>query len=86
LTYMGFALGIFPVFAVLSVFRLRRSCKDIYSLPGYPIVPVVYVLFGTSILVLAFFERPVESSIAVLTVLVGIPAFIIFKRYRQSLT
>ncbi len=85
LTYMGFALGIFPVFAVLSVFRLRRSCKGVYSLPGYPIVPVVYVLFGTSILVLAFFERPVESSIAVLTVLVGIPAFIIFKkRYLQS--
>ena len=37
------------------------------------------------ILVLSFLERPIESSIALLTVLIGIPFYFIFKRKRLSL-
>jgi APA family basic amino acid/polyamine antiporter len=80
LTYMGFSLGIFPILAVIGVFKLRRSNMSIYKLPGFPIAPIIYILAGITILVLAFFERPVESSIAILTVLVGIPMYIFFKK------
>jgi len=31
-------------------------------------------------LTLAFFERPIESSIAVLTVLTGLPVYFVFKK------
>ncbi|MDF1570424.1 MAG: hypothetical protein P1P82_02275 [Bacteroidales bacterium] len=31
------------------------------------------------ILVLAYFERPAESSVALMTVLIGIPAYYIFR-------
>ena len=87
LTYMGFSLGIFPIFAVIGVFVLRHSKKSKFVLPGYPFIPVVYIIFAVLMLFLAFFERPIESSIAVLTVLAGIPAFIVFKkRYRPSLS
>ena len=85
LTYMGFSLGIFPILAVLGVFKLRRQKKTPFKMPGFPLVPTVYITFGALILILAFFERPVESSIAILTVLIGIPVFFILRRiYRDN--
>jgi APA family basic amino acid/polyamine antiporter len=78
LTYMGFSLGIFPLLAVASVFKLRRSQTSRFRAPGYPLVPLLYLSAGTTILALAFLRRPVESSIAIATVLVGIPVFFAF--------
>ena len=80
LTYMGFSLGIFPILAVLGVFKLRRSGRSVVKLPGYPVVPALYVLAGVTILVLAFLQRPRESSVAVATVLIGIPIYLVFKK------
>ena len=80
LTYMGFSLGIFPLLAVFGIFRLRRLGKNSHLLPWYPGVPLFYLFFGAAMLLLSFFERPMESSIAILTVIVGIPAFYLFKR------
>jgi APA family basic amino acid/polyamine antiporter len=80
LTYMGFSLGIFPLLAVLGVFKLRRTGRSAVKLPGFPVAPAVYILIGASILVLAFLERPVESLIAVATALAGIPVYLFFRR------
>ena len=80
LTYMGFSLGIFPILAVIGVFKLRRLKKSEYKMPGYPVIPIMYIIAGVSILTLGFLERPGPSSIAILTVAVGIPAYFIFKR------
>lgn len=80
LTYMGFSLGIFPILAVIGVFKLRHLRKSRYKLPVYPIVPIVYIIAGVSILLLGFLERPIPSSCAILTVIGGIPAYFIFKR------
>ncbi len=80
LTYMGFSLGIFPILAVIGVFKLRRRGIEGYKLPGYPFVPLVYILSGAAILVLGYFERPVESSIALGMALVGIPVYLVFRR------
>ncbi len=80
LTYMGFSLGIFPLLAVLGVFKLRRSHQSPHKLPGFPLVPLVYISMGTAILALALLERPFESSVAILMVLIGIPVFLVFKK------
>jgi basic amino acid/polyamine antiporter, APA family len=80
LTYMGFALGIFPLLTIFGVFKLRRTHPEAMKIKGYPITQVIYLLAGVMILVLAFMERPKESSVALLTVLVGIPAYFIFKK------
>jgi APA family basic amino acid/polyamine antiporter len=78
LTFMGFSLGIFPIIAVIGVFKLRFSGKSKIKMPGYPYVPGLYIFIAIVILLLAFFERPVESSIAIGTVVVGIPAYYLF--------
>lgn len=80
LTYLGFALGIFPLLAVAGVIKLRLKNHSQVRLPGYPVTQIIYIVTGLSILVLSYFERPHESSVALLTVIVGIPAFFIFRR------
>ncbi len=80
LTYMGFALGIFPLLAVWGVFKLRRRKMQAFRMPGFPLAPVVYLLAGSLILLLAFMERPLESCIAIVTVLTGIPIYLMFRR------
>ena len=80
LTYMGFSLGLFPILSVIGVFKLRRKGTSTYRMPGFPVVPLVYVLTGGAILVLGFIERPAESSIALGMALIGIPFFFVFRR------
>jgi APA family basic amino acid/polyamine antiporter len=80
LTYMGFSLGIFPLLAVLGVFKLRRTGRSAVKLPGFPVAPALYLVFGAAILVLAFLERPVESLVAVATAVAGVPVYFFFKR------
>ncbi len=73
LTVMGFALGIFPLFAVAGTFRLKRPSDGGRKFPGYPWAPAVYLAAGACILVLSFFQRPAESSLAVASVLADTP-------------
>jgi APA family basic amino acid/polyamine antiporter len=80
LTYMGFSLGIFPLMAVAGVFKLRAKGSNIQMLKGLPVHLVIYLIFSELILLLSYLERPVESSIALLTALTGIPFFYYFKK------
>jgi len=79
LTYMGFCLGIFPILAVLGVFKLRRMGGSGYRMPGFPLVPLFFACASIFMLTLAYLERPVESSVAVLTVAAGIPFYVLFR-------
>ena len=80
LTVMGFALGIFPLFAVAGVLRLKFSGTTGETSSWYPWAPIIYLASGTCILLLSFFQRPAESSLAILSVLVGVPVYACFKR------
>lgn len=80
LTYLGFSLGIFPLLAVAGVFLQRRRNPEAVRLPGFPVPQIVYLLTGVMILTLSYLERPIESSIALITVLAGVPAYYFFKR------
>lgn len=84
LTYMGFSLGIFPIITIFGLFKLRKRGTGKVKLPGYPFTAVLYILTGVAILVLSFLERPVESSIAIATILVGFPAYYLFGKERNS--
>lgn len=80
LTYMGFALGIFPIMTVLGVWKLRKNDNGAMRLKGFPVTQIIYLISGFMILFLSYLERPMESSVALLTVIIGIPAYYIFKR------
>jgi APA family basic amino acid/polyamine antiporter len=80
LTFMGFGLGIFPILAVLGVFKLRRVDPDIAPTLLHASAAILFAGVSLGILVLAFSQRPVESSIALATVAVGIPFHLVFAR------
>jgi len=82
-TYMGFALSIFPVLTVVAMMILRRREKNErhYRTPFYPLVPVFFIVFSIIIMVMAYMGRPVESTFAIIAVLSGIPVFYIWKKF-----
>jgi APA family basic amino acid/polyamine antiporter len=80
ITFLSFSLGIFPILVVLGVFKLRMQKQSVMRMPGYPVLPAFFILSSAIILVLAFLERPVESSIALGIVLAGIPTFFLLRR------
>ena len=80
ITLLSFSLGIFPILAVLGVFKLRMSGQTVVKMPGYPVLPALFILFSVAILILSYLERPAESSIAVAIILVGIPVYFILRK------
>ncbi len=79
ITLLSFSLGIFPILAVLGVFKLRIKNQSVRKIPGYPVFPAAFIMLSLSILILAFLERPVESSIAIGVIILGIPAYYLLK-------
>ncbi len=79
ITLLSFSLGIFPILAVLGVFKIRISGQSKMKTPWYPVPQLLFIVFSLAILVLAFLERPVESSIALGVILAGIPVYYILK-------
>lgn len=78
LTYMGFALGIFPWMAVAGLLLLRRrepARQRAYRVWGYPVVPIFYLLAMSWILVVAFVNRPGPALLALLTVAASMPIY-----------
>lgn len=84
ITLLSFSLGIFPILAVAGVFKIRMQGKPAYRTPWYPVPQVLFIIFSLAILVLAYLERPVESSIALGVIVVGIPVYYLLKRKRPD--
>ena len=80
-----FVLGIVPFYAVAAaaVLRLRRTRPDLprsYRTPGYPWVPLFYVLGVAVILVNAIVEAPLITLGNIGISLAGIPVYLVWRR------
>ena len=84
--YTGFTLVVFSALAVLAVPVLRRRRPDLprpYRVPGYPVVPALFVLMSGWIAVFTLYGRPRESLLGLLTVAAGVPFYLLFRRSRR---
>ncbi len=79
--YIAFALNIFLWLAVMGIF-LARNKKVGEELAvkvwGYPFVPLFFLAVSLILMVFNYLNRPLESSAAVLTVLFGIPCYLLW--------
>jgi len=83
LVYLGFALGIFPWLSVAGLFAARRRRlgeSTAVRTPLFPLVPVFFLGSTLTLMIIAYINRPFESSAAVATVLAGIPCYYIWIR------
>ena len=84
LIYLGFALSIFPWLAVLGVFIARRrqiNSTHAVKVWGYPVTPLLFLTGSLSLMIIAWINRPVESTAAILTIAGGIPVYYLWVRY-----
>jgi len=78
LEYVISAALIFYVLTVAGVFRLRILRPDAprpYRTLGYPLVPALYILAASAILIVLFVYRPSTTWPGLLIVLLGIPIY-----------
>ncbi len=80
LVYSGFVLTIFSALAVAAVMVLRLKAPDLhrpFRIPLYPLPPLAYLAVAALIVTFALVERPVESVLAIGTVLAGVPFYLL---------
>jgi APA family basic amino acid/polyamine antiporter len=85
--YLYYALNLFPIMAVFGIFIARKrkiGNNTSVNVIGYPIVPVIFLVFSIYLAVVAFVERPIESIAAIATILFGIPCYYIFLRFTSN--
>jgi len=83
LEYVISAALIFYVLTVAGVFRLRVKRPDAprpYRTLGYPLVPMLYIVDASAILLVLFAYRPATTWPGLLIVLLGIPIYVMIQR------
>jgi len=66
-----------------GVFVLRRTMADAprpYRVPGYPVVPALFVLFCIVLVAVTIYQDPGNSTIGLLLILSGIPFYLRWKK------
>src|SRR5947207_2501029 len=85
IVYSGFVLVFFSAMAVAAVAVLRMRRPEIarpFKVPFYPWTPLLFVAFSLWILVYTLWGRPVESTLGIGTVLLGLPLYFYWRRKR----
>jgi APA family basic amino acid/polyamine antiporter len=82
LTYVVFMGWVFYALGAASIFVYRRRQPDAprpFRVPGYPVTPILFVLASAAIVVNTLFTRPLEALIGIAIVLLGAPAYLLWR-------
>ena len=82
-TYVIFAAWIFYALGVASVLVLRRRRPEAprpFRVPGYPVTPWLFILAAAAIVGSTIWARPVRSGIGLGIIVLGLPAYVWWKR------
>jgi len=81
--YAIFALTIFYILVAGSVFFFRRRQPEAerpYRTWGYPVVPIVFLLASSWLVVMTIFNTPRQSAIGLGLILLGLPVYWLLQR------
>jgi APA family basic amino acid/polyamine antiporter len=87
LDYVIFAVLIFYVLTIAGLFVLRRKRPDAdrpYRAFGYPIVPALYLLAASAIMLVMLLYKTQTTWPGLLIVLAGVPAYLFWRRKPAS--
>lgn len=78
--------GFFALCAAgVFIFRVKlRTAPRSYRVPGYPIVPLFFIVFSTALLVNAFVTIPLESGVGLAVTCLGIPVYLVFFKKQKA--
>jgi APA family basic amino acid/polyamine antiporter len=86
-TFAMFAGILFWVLAAAAIFTLRKKRPDLprpYKAWGYPVVPMIFIVALSGILLNTLIRRPVESLAGVVLMIVGIPVYYMWDKKKRS--
>jgi APA family basic amino acid/polyamine antiporter len=84
-----FASWIFYGLVTSSVFMLRRKLPDLkrpYKTLGYPLMPMVFVLVAIWLIINTMFNKPVESVVGLVLILIGLPLYFYYRMQKRRET
>ncbi len=87
LDYVIFAVLLFFSLTILAIFILRVRKPDLprpYKTFGYPVVPALYILATTFIMIILLIYKPKYTFPGLIIVLLGIPVFYLWRRFSKS--
>jgi APA family basic amino acid/polyamine antiporter len=87
LDMVSFIVVIFYVLTILGVFILRKKRPEMerpYRAFGYPVLPILYILMGTSFCILLIIFKPEYTWPGLIITLLGVPLYYIAVRSRKT--
>jgi APA family basic amino acid/polyamine antiporter len=87
LDYVIFAVLIFFALTITAIFILRIKKPDIprpYKAWGYPVIPALYILTTTFIMVILLLYKPNYTFPGLVIVLIGIPVYYLWRRSSRN--
>jgi basic amino acid/polyamine antiporter, APA family len=88
-TYVIFGMVLSYTLTVIGMFLLRWKRPDIprpYRCTGYPWLPAIYVLVGTTWTLNTIVTRPTEAFWGAAIVLIGVPGYLYWKRSSRKIS
>jgi APA family basic amino acid/polyamine antiporter len=85
--FVVFASAVFEGLCVLGLFLLRRKHADVprpYRVPGYPLVPLAFLLSFAAFLLLVFLSAPLEAVAGLVLVGLGLPVHLWWRRRSRA--
>jgi APA family basic amino acid/polyamine antiporter len=82
LTYVVFAGWIFYALGAASIFVYRRTGAAMqrpYSVPLYPITPLLFIVAAAAIVLNTLFVQPGRAAVGIGVVLLGVPAYLVWR-------
>lgn len=85
LTYVVFAGWIFYGLGAATIFVYRRRVTDRpYSVPGYPLTPILFILSAAVLVANTLWTevaaKPLRASMALSIIVLGLPAYLIWRK------
>lgn len=87
LDYVIFAVLLFFTLTIIALFILRTKRPDIprpYKAFGYPVIPVIYILTTSFIMVILLIYKPNYTFPGLILVVLGIPVYYIWKKFSHQ--
>ena len=87
LDYVIFAVLIFYVLTIAGIFILRRkqpTAERPYRAFGYPVVPALYIIAASAIMLVLLLYRTSTSFPGLLIVLTGVPVYFFWSKRRRT--
>jgi basic amino acid/polyamine antiporter, APA family len=87
LDYVVFAVLIFYVLTIIGIFILRKKAPDIerpYRAFGYPIIPALYIIAATIIMLALIFYKTQTTWPGLVIVLTGLPVYWIWAKLGKA--